>query len=62
MRSTPPSMATVQAFLDAAERGKASEKTLPVNGRLETRVADEALYFETKRPTGGWVHKNYLTK
>ena len=59
---TPPALAAVQAFLDAAERGKASEKALPVNGLLETRVADQALYFETRRPTGGWVHKNYLMK
>ena len=59
---TPPALAAVQAFLDAAERGKASEKALPVNGLLETRVADKALYFETRRPTGGWVHKNYLMK
>lgn len=60
--STPPSLTLVQAFIDTAERGKASEKALPVNERLETRVADDALYFETKRPTGGWVHKNYLMK
>ena len=59
---TSPTLAAVQAFLDAAERGKASEKSLPVNGLLETRVANEALYFETRRPTGGWVHKNYLVK
>jgi hypothetical protein len=59
---TSPTLAVVQAFLDAAERGKASEKKLPVNGLLETRVANEALYFETRRLTGGWVHKNYLVK
>jgi hypothetical protein len=59
---TAPQLAAVQAFLDAAEHGKASEKTLPVNGLLETRIADQALYFETRRPTGGWVHKNYLMK
>jgi hypothetical protein len=59
---TPPALAAVQAFLDAAEHGKASEKALPVNGRLETRVADQAFYFETRRPAGGWVHKNYLMK
>jgi hypothetical protein len=61
-RITPPSLADVRAFLDAAEHGKANEKALPVNGVLETRVADGALYFETRRPAGGWVHKNYLTK
>jgi hypothetical protein len=60
--SVAPSMADVRAFLDAAERGKANERALPVNGVLETRTADGALYFETRRPAGGWVHKNYLTK
>jgi hypothetical protein len=59
---SPPSTADVRAFLDTAERGKANEKALPVNGVLETRTADGALYFETRRPAGGWVHKNYLTK
>ncbi len=59
---TPPALAAVQAFLDAAERGKASEKALPVNGLLEMRDAEKALYFETRRPAGGWVHKNYLMK
>src|SRR4029077_7211080 len=44
---TPPALAAVQAFLAAAEKGKSSEKKLPVNGLLETRVADQALYFET---------------
>jgi len=58
----PPSPAAVRGFLDAAERGAASEKPLPVNGRLATRVAEQALYFETRRADGGWVHKNYLMK
>jgi len=57
-----PTVDAVRAFLDSAEHGKASEKALPVNGVLETRVAGEAFYFETKRPQGGWVHKNYLMK
>jgi hypothetical protein len=60
--SQPPTQAMVRAFLDAAESGKASEKALPVNIKLETRVADQALYFETRRATGGWIHKNYLVK
>lgn len=60
--SAPPAVAAVQAFLAAAERGKSSEKVLPVNNKLETRVATEALYFETKRSDGGWVHRNYLMK
>ena len=60
--STPPTVAAVQAFLESAERGKASDKALPVSNKLETRVGDAALYFETKRAGGSFVHKNYLMK
>ncbi len=60
--STPPTIAAVQAFLDAAERGKASDKALPLANKLETRIGDAAFYFETKRASGGFVHKNYLVR
>jgi hypothetical protein len=30
--------------------------------KLETRVADKAFYFETRRADGGWVHRSYLAK
>jgi len=57
-----PTVEAVKAFLDAAERGRSSEKTLIDGVRLETRDADKALYFETRRATGAWVHRNYLAK
>ena len=50
------------AFLDEAARGKASEKALPAEGRLEVRDADTAFYFETRRASGAWVHRSYLAK
>jgi hypothetical protein len=60
--TTPPTLAAVRTFLERAEHGKASEKPLPVNGLLETRVDEQAYYFETRRAQGGWVHRNYLMR
>jgi hypothetical protein len=61
-KGAPPSIDTVAAFLAASEQGKKSERVLPKNVRLETRDSDMALYFETKRAGGGWVHRSYLAK
>jgi hypothetical protein len=63
-----PSTADVLAFLDAAEHGKATEKPITQRVKLETREADQALFFETRRAPAapgadaGWVHRNYLAK
>ena len=63
-----PSTADVLAFLKAAEDGKASERPITRNVKLETREADQALFFETRRvpaspsADAGWVHRNYLAK
>ncbi len=58
----PPSVDTVQAFLDAAQKGAASERNLNAGAALETRDSDGAVYSETRRVAGGWVHRNYLAK
>jgi hypothetical protein len=57
-----PSADAAQAFLEDARKGKASEKGLPAEVKLETRDADASLYFETKRASGAWVHRSYLAK
>lgn len=57
-----PSRETAMAFLDDAIKGVASEKTLTADVRLETRSADKAFYFETRRASGAWVHRSYLAK
>ena len=49
-------------FLAEAAQGKASEKPLPAQVRLEIREADKAFYFETRRASGAWVHRSYLAK
>ena len=60
-RQETPTIEAVTAFLAAAERGQPSEKALNAGVRMETREADNALYFETTR-AAGWVHRNYLAK
>jgi len=50
------------AFLDHAAKGAASERPLPASVRLETRQAENAFYFETRRANGAFVHRSYLAK
>ena len=57
-----PSGEAAQAFLDAAAKGKSSEKPLAAQVQLETRDSDKSLYFETRRANGSWAHRSYLAK
>ena len=57
-----PTREAASTFLDEAAKGQASEKPLPAQVRLETRAADNAFYFETRRASGAWVHRSYLAK
>ena len=50
------------AFMTEAMKGSASERPLPANVRLETRQAEKAFYFETRRADGAFVHRSYLAK
>jgi hypothetical protein len=59
---TTPTVEAASAFLDEARAGKPSEKVLPAAVSVETRDADKALYFETKRADGAWLHRSYLAK
>jgi hypothetical protein len=57
-----PSIAEVAAFLKGAEAGTASRRALTQFVELETRQTARALYFETRRSNGIWVHRSYLAK
>jgi hypothetical protein len=57
-----PESAAVAAFLDAAERGAASKRALPLAAELEIHSADSAVYLETRRKDGSWVHRGYTMK
>jgi hypothetical protein len=58
----PPAIADVNAFLAAAERGRAQERATVAAMRQETRDGESALYNEARSAGGRWVHKNYLAK
>jgi hypothetical protein len=57
-----PSIETVREFLAAAEKGKANAQKIGSLANQETRDADAALFVEAAKPSGGWVHRNYLAK
>ena len=57
-----PASEAALAFMTEAAKGTASEKPLPASVRLETRQAEKAFYFETRRADGGWVHRSVLAK
>jgi hypothetical protein len=60
--ATAPSSADVAAFLAAAERGTASRQSLTRSAELETRRGEHAIYLETRRTDGAWVHRAYVAK
>jgi hypothetical protein len=60
--TAPPSADTVKAFLTTAESAPKAERALNAGVRLATHDGDRALYAETQRAEGGWVHRNYLAK
>jgi hypothetical protein len=57
-----PSVEAVRAFLAAAESGKASKATIAERLVREARDADKAVYLETARSTGGFIHRSYVAK
>jgi len=61
-KDATPTSEVALAFLDGAANGPSSEKTLTREVRLETRDAEKAFFFETKRASGAWVHRSYLAK
>jgi hypothetical protein len=61
-KDMPPAREAALAFLAGAAMGKAIEKPLPAEVRLEVREADKLYYFETRRASGAFVHKSYLAK
>jgi hypothetical protein len=59
---TPPDLAAVQAFLTAAESGKAQEEAVADIALQDVRDTEKALYVGVKTKNGDWVHRNYLMK
>jgi hypothetical protein len=59
---TMPAVADVAAFLKGAEAGVASKRAITPFVELETRQTADALFFESVRSNGMWVHRSYLSK
>jgi hypothetical protein len=57
-----PSSADVAAFLAAAEHGTATRQPLTRTAELEARRSEHAVYLETRRTDGSWVHRAYVAK
>ena len=53
---------SAEAFLAAAEGGKAETRATVAGMQQETRDAERSLYNETKRSDGRWIYRNYLAK
>jgi hypothetical protein len=60
--ATTPSIAALAAFLKTAEGGAAIKQTLTPLVELEIRNSEQALYLETRRADGTWVHRSYVAK
>ena len=63
-KATPPTVASVQAFLTDAENAKTATVTdtraSPI--KREIRDAESSLLVETRKNDGGFVHRAYLSK
>jgi hypothetical protein len=57
-----PANEAVVTFLAAAENGKGVEHPVGKLMKQEIRDADQSLYVEARRASGGFVHRNYLAK
>jgi hypothetical protein len=57
-----PAADAVLAFLSAPKEIAASEKPLAAKLRLQTREAPKAVFTETLRADGAFVHKSYVAK
>ena len=57
-----PTLAEVAAFIDAARSGKAASQDMPGRITVETRASDKALYTETRRLQGLWVHRSFIAR
>jgi hypothetical protein len=57
-----PAPEAVRTFLSAAEGGRASKSKLGERLVREARDADKAIFLETARAVGGFVHRSYVAK
>ena len=61
-RQPAPGTDDVLAFLAAADQAKATVSDVTAELSRAEHEADTALYLETRRKSGGFVHRAYLAK
>ena len=57
-----PSVDDVRAFLARAEAGNTNLTKIDGSLMRETRDADSALFLETRKASGGFVHRAYVAR
>ena len=57
-----PAVDAVRTFITTAEGGRASQSKLDERLVREAREADKAIYLETARAAGGFIHRSYVAK
>jgi hypothetical protein len=58
---TPDSKATM-AFVDEAMKGKSSERPLPAKLSVETRQSEKAMFVESRKANGAWLHRSFVAR
>lgn len=58
----PLAVEMVEAFLEPENRAKIKTTKVTADVQLLTSDMDKAYYFDTRRKSGDWVHRNYLAK
>ncbi len=60
----PVEIAAVKTFLIEAEMGKAIGREVTPQVTMIKRETEKNLFFETRdrKPSGDWVHRNYIAK
>jgi hypothetical protein len=58
--SAPPSIADIEKFLEAAESGETSTRSLADIAQHETRESADVLKVEARTSDGRWIHRNFL--
>jgi len=61
-QAAAPATEAVRTFLSAAESGRASKSKVDERLVREARDADTAIFMETARATGGFLHRSYVAK
>lgn len=57
-----PAIDAVQSFLDKAEQGSSTVQNIGGLAHQQLRDADHSVFIQAERPSGEWIHRNYLAR